>query len=103
MLPELAHLVRRPFSFLSVLRKSKERPAVRVPWCRPHLEPLEDRTLLSTLAALGGLLATEHLTGATIITHGFQRTGARGDGWLSFAQDIQTRIAAQTNAWLIDY
>jgi hypothetical protein len=77
------------------------------------LESLEPRLLLAadptglSLAEVRDLLAAVDVTGATIITHGFQPTAGGGDSLMPLAQAIRTKAdtanGEQRYAWLLDY
>ncbi len=59
-----------------------------------------------TIEAVAQQIRNQNVTGATIITHGFQLTDttAAGDALLPLGQAVRTRItAANQNAWLLNY
>lgn len=70
------------------------------------MESLEDRHLLANLADVARELADVNITGATIVTHGFQLKDTDGDSLLSLASAVRDRADAENgdeSAWLIDY
>ena len=74
-------------------------------WFRPGIELLEDRTLpsLMTLSEASNRL-DGHVSGVTIVTHGFQASNGGGDSLLPVAEAIYQRITgAGQNAWFLNY
>ena len=71
------------------------------------VELLEDRTLLSlSLGDVNTLLSGHTVTGATIVTHGFQFTNDTGDSLMSLAETIEDRVETEhgaDSAWVLDH
>ena len=78
---------------------------------RQVVERLEDRTLLSGQALsfddVAVLMHQQSITGATVITHGYQISDSGGDSLISLAQAVRNRAdlenGATQTAWLLDY
>src|SRR5262245_52287470 len=75
---------------------------------RQFLEALEPRAMLSGVPfdTIRARLADQNITGATIITHGWQLLDSDGDSLMGLATDIRAKIDANNagdEAWLLDY
>ena len=77
------------------------------------VEAMEQRLLLSaeplvSLATLSEKLDTSRITGVTVVTHGFQLSGAAGDGLMGLGKAIVNFERANDGqsgdwAWILDY
>lgn len=106
---------KRPTASLARRVKTWFSKPSRVPRYRKTLlvEALEPRLLLSadpltSLASMASALATDRITGVTVITHGFQVSDSSGDALLGLGRAIvnfeqNADNDANDTAWLLDY
>ena len=83
-------------------RGRNSRADARRRFFRPLVEQLEGRRLLAidplSFEQVQQALQGVQVTGATIVTHGFQLTDSGGDSLLPVAQAVQQRVAARKPA-----